>query len=66
MKTDTEKKVLGVSGLVAINMWFPTVLSFIVATIAYIFNPSLADNKTFILLGEHKGHLIMLLSRKIF
>ena len=26
-------------------VWFPTVLSFIAATIAYIFDPSLADNK---------------------
>ena len=31
-------------------VWFPTVLSFIAATIAYIFDPSLAGNKTFILL----------------
>jgi glutamate:GABA antiporter len=30
-------------------VWFPTVLSFIAATIAYIFDPSLADNKYFIL-----------------
>ena len=30
-------------------VWFPTVLSFIAATIAYMFDPSLADNKTFIL-----------------
>ena len=30
-------------------VWFPTVLSFIAATIAYIFDPSLADNKIFIL-----------------
>ncbi|OQY51038.1 MAG: hypothetical protein B6240_00530 [Desulfobacteraceae bacterium 4572_87] len=31
-------------------VWFPTVLSFIAATIAYIFDPSLANNKLFILL----------------
>ena len=30
-------------------VWFPTVLSFIAATVAYIFNPSLAENKIFIL-----------------
>lgn len=30
-------------------VWFPTVLSFIAATIAYIFDPALASNKFFIL-----------------
>ncbi len=30
-------------------VWFPTVLSFIAATIAYIFDPALASNKHFIL-----------------
>ncbi|PIS01242.1 MAG: amino acid permease [Chlamydiae bacterium CG10_big_fil_rev_8_21_14_0_10_35_9] len=31
-------------------IWYPTVLSFIAATFAYIFNPSLATNQTYIFL----------------
>lgn len=31
-------------------IWYPTILSFIAATVAYIFNPSLANNKIYILL----------------
>ncbi|MEA1928020.1 MAG: amino acid permease [Candidatus Auribacterota bacterium] len=31
-------------------VWFPTVLSFIAATVAYIFNPALAENKFFVLI----------------
>ncbi len=30
--------------------WYPTILSFIAATIAYIFNPALAENKMYIFL----------------
>ncbi len=30
-------------------IWYPTVLSFTAATIAYLFNPALADNKLYIL-----------------
>ena len=30
-------------------IWYPTILSFIAATIAYIFNPALASNTTYIL-----------------
>ncbi len=30
-------------------IWYPTVLSFTAATIAYLFNPALADNKIYIL-----------------
>ncbi len=29
--------------------WFPTVLSFIAATIAYLFNPEMANNKVFVI-----------------
>lgn len=29
-------------------VWYPTILSFIAGTIAYVFNPDLAQNKTFI------------------
>jgi putative glutamate/gamma-aminobutyrate antiporter len=31
--------------------WYPTVLSFIAATLAYLFNPTLADNPLFILVA---------------
>ncbi|MDQ2995225.1 MAG: amino acid permease [Pseudomonadota bacterium] len=31
-------------------VWYPTILSFIAATIAYLIDPSLADSKTFMLL----------------
>src|SRR5258708_3943536 len=31
-------------------IWYPTILSFIAATVAYIFNPSLSDNTTYTLL----------------
>lgn len=30
-------------------IWYPTILSFIVSTIAYIFDPSLINNKTFLI-----------------
>jgi putative glutamate/gamma-aminobutyrate antiporter len=30
-------------------IWYPTILSFIVSTFAYIFNPALAQNKTYVL-----------------
>ena len=29
--------------------WYPAILSFVAATLAYVFNPSLADNKVYIL-----------------
>lgn len=32
-------------------IWYPTVLSFIVATFAYIFDPSLAANKTYVMIS---------------
>ncbi|MES2272703.1 MAG: amino acid permease, partial [Chlamydiota bacterium] len=32
-------------------IWYPTILSFIVSTFAYIFNPSLANNKTYVLIS---------------
>lgn len=32
-------------------IWYPTVLSFIVATFAYIFNPELASNKTYVMIS---------------
>lgn len=31
-------------------IWYPTILSFVAATIAYIFNPSLAENKLYTLM----------------
>ena len=31
-------------------VWFPTVLSFVAATLAYIFDPSLADNKVYLVI----------------
>ncbi len=31
-------------------VWFPTVLSFVAATLAYIFDPSLADNKWYLVI----------------
>lgn len=31
-------------------VWYPTILAFIAATIAYLFEPSLANNKTYLLL----------------
>ena len=32
-------------------VWYPTILSFIAATITFLFDPSLAENKTFMLIG---------------
>jgi putative glutamate/gamma-aminobutyrate antiporter len=31
-------------------VWFPTVLSFVAATLAYVIDPSLADNKTYLVI----------------
>ena len=31
-------------------VWYPTILAFIAATIAYLFEPSLANNKTYLLI----------------
>jgi amino acid transporter len=42
-------------------IWYPTMLSFIAATVAYIFNPELASNKTYLLLSSLSAFWIMTL-----
>lgn len=42
-------------------IWYPTMLSFIAATVAYIFNPALASNKTYLLLSSLSAFWIMTL-----
>lgn len=42
-------------------IWYPTVLTFIAATMAYLFNPALATNKTYLLLTSLTTFWIMTL-----
>lgn len=42
-------------------IWYPTMLTFIAATVAYIFNPELASNKTYLLLSSLTAFWIMTL-----
>jgi putative glutamate/gamma-aminobutyrate antiporter len=43
-------------------IWYPTALTFIAATMAYIFNPALATNKTYLLLTSLAAFWIMTLA----